>query len=99
MMQDQPIPRHKLLRRRIVSAVLTLLVCAFLVFILSEMNKNLHNSSFLSGYILFGSILFLTAFNFEKSVCRSFLVLEGQQPGCNCIFMLVGARLSFSVSI
>ena len=66
MLQNQPIPRNQLPRRRVGNVLLTIIICAFLVFVFREMNKNLQNSSFASGYILFGSILFLTLFNLRK---------------------------------
>ena len=48
--------------------VLTTLICVLLVFVIVQMNRNLQHASYFSGYILFGSIIFLTAFNLRKKL-------------------------------
>ncbi len=68
MLQDKSIARNQLPRRRMINAATTLAICAFLVFILCMMESSLHHASYLSGYILLGSILFLTAFNLRKKL-------------------------------
>ncbi|MEM9412690.1 MAG: hypothetical protein AAGA30_16375 [Planctomycetota bacterium] len=45
---------------------LTSMACVVLVFFLIQLDRNLRNSSYVSGYILLGSIVFLTAFNMRK---------------------------------
>jgi hypothetical protein len=68
MNNEQPIPRSQLPRRRIRRILLTLVLCGFFAFVFWEMNRKLLHSTYVSGYILFAAIVFLTAFNLRKKL-------------------------------
>lgn len=66
MTSNQPLPRTKIVKRRVVNTLVTIIATVLLVVLLLEMNRNLRHSSYTSGYILIGSLFFLAAFNLRK---------------------------------
>ena len=67
-MDPKPIPRSQFNRRRLKRLALTAVVTVAIVFLLVQLDRNLRHSSYVSGYILLGSIIFLTAFNLRKRI-------------------------------
>ncbi len=66
MFDTKPIPRNKLLQRRLTNVLVTIVACGLLILVLSEMNRNLLHASYATGYILLASLFFLAAFNLRK---------------------------------
>ena len=54
--------------RRICNSIVTLIFVAFLAIIVYAQNQNLIRSSFTTGYLLMGCIVFLAAFNLRKKL-------------------------------
>lgn len=68
MSNAKPKTRLRFTNRRIRNSVLTLVSVAILAIIVSVQNQRLQRSSFTTGYLLLGCILFLVAFNLRKKL-------------------------------
>lgn len=58
----------KLVRRRLKSGLITLTLMAVFVLVITALNQTLNHGSHVSGYVLFGAIVFLALFNLRKKL-------------------------------
>ena len=68
MQNDKPIPRSRFFSRRVSNVLALIFVCVLMAYVCSFMNNNLWHSNYFTGYLLLGSIVFLTAFNLRKKL-------------------------------
>lgn len=68
MTQPNKITKLKFVNRRIRYSIITLVLLALLAVVVYAQNQTLRHSSFTTGYLLMGCILFLAAFNLRKKL-------------------------------
>lgn len=68
MTKPNQVKQFRFADRRLRYSLVTIAVLIVISFVVYSQNRNLHHSSFTTGYLLFGAIIFLTLFNLRKKL-------------------------------